>query len=140
VISALFAAYITNFSSYDKTYGSLAGVDLFGVVVLTNVSLLLGAEVNAEFEHERAIAEGLPEDVRPFAEPRDTSKLHEADRRAVEEAQAVRRTSTDLQKSSGEQGPEAESERPAEAQSRGMVDSMRGGYARINGETIGVQA
>ncbi len=93
VISALFAIYITNFASYDKTYGSLAGVVIFLVWLwLTNVSLLLGAEVNAEFEHARAIAEGLPEHVRPFAEPRDTRKLHEADRRAVEEAQAARRS------------------------------------------------
>ena len=59
--------------SYEKTYGSLAGVVVFLVRLwLTNVALLLGAEVNAEFEHARAIACGLPEDVRPFAEPRDT--------------------------------------------------------------------
>jgi membrane protein len=93
VISALFALYVTNFSSYDKTYGSLAGVVIFLVWLwLTNVALLLGAEVNAEFEHGRAIAEGLPDDVRPFAEPRDTRKLSEGDRRAVEEAQAARRS------------------------------------------------
>ena len=92
VVSALFALYVTNFSSYDKTYGSLAGVVIFLVWLwLTNVSLLLGAEVNAEFDHERAIAEGLPEDVRPFAEPRDTRKLHVEDRRAIEHAQAARR-------------------------------------------------
>ena len=93
MVSALFALYVTNFSSYDKTYGSLAGVVIFLVWLwLTNVALLLGAEVNAEFDHERAIAEGLPEDVRPFAEPRDTRKLHGEDRRAIEHAQAARRS------------------------------------------------
>jgi membrane protein len=93
VISALFALYVTNFSSYDKTYGSLAGVVIFMVWLwLTNVALLLGAEVNAELDHGRAIAEGLPADVRPFTEPRDTSKLSEGDRRTVEEARAARRS------------------------------------------------
>ena len=91
-VSALFALYVTNFSSYEKTYGSLAGVVIFLVWLwLTNVALLLGAEVNAEFEHARAIADGLPEDVRPFAEPRDTRKLNEGDRQAVEKVQAARR-------------------------------------------------
>ncbi len=92
-VSALFALYVTNFSTYEKTYGSLAGVVIFLVWLwLTNVALLLGAEVNAEFEHARAIADGLPEDVRPFAEPRDTRKLDEGDRQAVEKAQAARRS------------------------------------------------
>ena len=92
-VSALFALYVTNFSSYEKTYGSLAGVVIFLVWLwLTNVALLLGTELNAEFEHARAIADGLPEDVRPFAEPRDTRKLDERDRQAVEKAQATRRS------------------------------------------------
>jgi membrane protein len=91
-ISALFAVYVTHFSSYDKTYGSLAGVVIFLVWLwLTNIALLMGAQVNAEFDHGRAIAGGLPDDVRPFAEPRDTRKLDESDRHAVEEAQAARR-------------------------------------------------
>ncbi len=33
------------------------------------------AEVNAELDHQKAIEGGLPEDVQPFAEPRDTRKL-----------------------------------------------------------------
>jgi membrane protein len=93
VVSALFALYVTNFSSYEKTYGSLAGIVIFLVWLwLTNVALLLGAEVNAEFEHARAIADGLPVNVRPFAEPRDDRKLDDDDRRAVETAQAARRS------------------------------------------------
>jgi len=92
MISALFAVYVTGFSSYNKTYGSLAGVVIFLVWLwLTNIALLLGAEVNAELDHGKAMAEGLPEDVEPFAVPRDTRKLDKADKEAVEEAQAARR-------------------------------------------------
>ncbi|UGT63081.1 YihY/virulence factor BrkB family protein [Nocardia asteroides] len=87
LISVAFALYIANFSSYDKTYGSLAGVVIFLVWLwLTNIALLLGAEINAELDHGKAIAGGLPEDVRPFAEPRDTRKLPDNERTAAEEA------------------------------------------------------
>lgn len=92
VISGLFAVYVTNFSSYDKTYGSLAGVVIFLVWLwLTNVALLLGAEVNAELDHARAIAQGLPEDVEPFAQPRDTRNLPDAEKDAIAQAQTRRR-------------------------------------------------
>jgi membrane protein len=91
VVSGLFAVYVVNFSSYNKTYGSLAGIVIFLIWLwLTNIALLFGAEVNAELDHGRAIAEGLPEDVRPFAVPRDTRKLSDGEKRAVEEAQAAR--------------------------------------------------
>jgi len=93
VVSALFAVYVVNFSSYNKTYGSLAGVVIFLVWLwLTNIALLFGAEVNAELDHGRAIAEGLPEDVQPFAQPRDTRKLDDDEKRAVEAMEDSRRT------------------------------------------------
>jgi membrane protein len=92
VFSVLFALYVTNFSSYDKTYGPLAGIVVFLVWLwLTNIALLLGAEINAELEHGRAIADGLPEDVQPFAEPRDTRKLDDEGRAAVDHARVARR-------------------------------------------------
>jgi membrane protein len=91
VVSGLFALYVAYFSSYDKTYGSLAGVVIFLVWLwLTNVAILLGAEINAELDHARAIAEGLPEDVEPFAQPRDTRKLDDQERHAVAQAKATR--------------------------------------------------
>jgi len=92
LISVLFAIYVTNFSSYDKTYGSLAGVVIFLVWLwLSNIAILMGAEINAELEHGRAIADGLPEDVERFAEPRDTRKLDEQEKREIEQARAARR-------------------------------------------------
>ena len=58
---------------------------------LSNIAILFGAEINAELDHAKAVAEGLPPEVRPFAEPRDTRKLDESDKQAVREAQAMRR-------------------------------------------------
>jgi membrane protein len=90
VVSALFALYVADFSSYNRTYGSLAGVVVFLVWLwLTNVALLAGLEINAELERERAIARGLPADVEPFAQPRDTRKMSEEERRSVEHARAA---------------------------------------------------
>jgi membrane protein len=92
ILSALFAVYVTAFSAYDRTYGSLAGIVVFLVWLwLSNLALLLGAEINAELEHGRAMASGLPADVQPFAEPRDTRKLSPEDKVAVEQAKAAHR-------------------------------------------------
>jgi YihY family inner membrane protein len=78
--SVAFAVYVANFSAYNKTYGSLAGVIIFLVWLwLSNIAILLGAELNAELERGRAIAAGHPPDEEPYMELRDTSKLRERD-------------------------------------------------------------
>jgi membrane protein len=59
--SAGFGFYVANFGSYDKTYGSLAGVIVFLLWLwITNLALLLGAEIDAELERARELQEGLP--------------------------------------------------------------------------------
>jgi len=61
VIASLgFAFYVSNFGSYDKTYGTLGGVITFLVWVwLTNIAVLLGVELNAELERSREIEAGV---------------------------------------------------------------------------------
>jgi membrane protein len=60
--SAGFAFYVANFGSYNKTYGALGGVIVFLVWLwITNVAILLGAELNAERERSRQLKEGTPE-------------------------------------------------------------------------------
>ena len=91
VASGLFALYLSFFANYNKTYGSLATVIVFLVWLwITNIVILFGAEVNAELDHQKAIAGGLPEDVQPFAEPRDTRKLDDEETADVARAQAAR--------------------------------------------------
>jgi membrane protein len=77
IASGAFALYVSNFGSYNKTYGALGGVVVFLVWLwISNIVILLGAEFNAELERERAIEDGMrPEDKEPFAEPRDTRKM-----------------------------------------------------------------
>jgi membrane protein len=61
VASALFAFYVGNFSSYDKTYGALAGVVIFLIWFwLINLSLLFGIELDAEIERTKELKEGVP--------------------------------------------------------------------------------
>jgi membrane protein len=61
IASGLFAFYVANFSSYDKTYGTLGGLVIFLVWMwLTNTALLLGMELNAERERSRELKAGIP--------------------------------------------------------------------------------
>ena len=69
---------MANFGSYDKTYGTLAGVVAFLVWVwITNVALLLGAELNAERERTLELREGVAGahkeiQLEPRSEPKPT--------------------------------------------------------------------
>jgi membrane protein len=54
-MTVLFRLYVSNFGSYNETYGSLAGVVVAMFWLwLTAVLVLLGAEINAEIEHQTA--------------------------------------------------------------------------------------
>jgi membrane protein len=81
VASALFAFYVANFGSYNKTYGALAGVVIFLVWFwLTNVALLFGLELDAEIERSKELKEGVPRadkeiqlDAREDPKPKQTT-------------------------------------------------------------------
>jgi membrane protein len=73
--SAGFAFYVANFGSYNATYGSLAGVIVFLVWLwISNVAVLLGAEMNAEIERRRELESGVPEEKTIAMEPRTPPK------------------------------------------------------------------
>lgn len=73
IASAGFAFYVANFSSYNKTYGTLAGVIVFLVWLwISNLAILLGLEFDAELARQRAVAGGYPAAKEPYVEPRDT--------------------------------------------------------------------
>jgi membrane protein len=54
-VSMLFSWYVANFGSYNETYGSLGAVIGFMTWIwISSVVVLLGAEINAEMEHQTA--------------------------------------------------------------------------------------
>ncbi|GIJ49498.1 hypothetical protein Val02_63840 [Virgisporangium aliadipatigenens] len=78
VASVGFALYVSNFESYNKTYGALGGVIVFFVwLYISNIAVLLGAEFDAELHRGRAIVGGMPPDQEPFVEMRDAPKEEE---------------------------------------------------------------
>jgi membrane protein len=53
--SLLFSWYVANFGSYNKTYGSLgAAIGFMTWIWISTTIVLLGAQVNAEMEHQTA--------------------------------------------------------------------------------------
>jgi membrane protein len=73
--SAGFALYVALFASYNKTYGSLAGVVVFLVWMwISNLAILLGAELNAEVERGRELEAGVPPEQTLDLEPREPPK------------------------------------------------------------------
>jgi membrane protein len=79
-----FAFYVANFGSYNKTYGALGGVIIFLVWLwITNVAILLGAELNAERERSRQLAADVPGAEREIqleerSEPKDKKRSRTA--------------------------------------------------------------
>jgi membrane protein len=54
-VSILFSWYVANFGSYNETYGSLGAViGMMTWIWLSSIVVLVGAELNAEIEHQTA--------------------------------------------------------------------------------------
>ncbi|MFD7697737.1 YihY/virulence factor BrkB family protein [Streptomyces sp. NPDC059805] len=84
IASGGFAVYVANFASYNKTYGTMAGVIVFLVWLwIGNLAILLGLEFDAEAVRQRAIAGGHPPEEEPYATPRDTTTWDEQDKRRL---------------------------------------------------------
>ncbi|HEX6151268.1 YihY/virulence factor BrkB family protein [Nocardioides sp.] len=81
-----FAFYIANFASYNKTYGSLAGV-IVGLLFLwiTNLALLFGAELDSEMERGRQLQAGIPAEAELQLPAKDTRNIEKAKEREAED-------------------------------------------------------
>lgn len=72
--SAGFGLYVSNFSKYDKTYGTIAGmIVLLLWLWIMNLVLLFGAEVDAELERARQLQAGIKAEAQLQLPPRETA-------------------------------------------------------------------
>jgi len=103
VASFLFGLYVTNFSNYDRTYGSLGGVVVFLLWLwIANLALLFGAEFDAELERGRQLQAGIAAEEDIQLPPRDTrtsDKKSKRDRADIARGRRLRR------RSAGRRGP-----------------------------------
>ncbi|KMO72530.1 hypothetical protein BST22_27915 [Mycolicibacterium chubuense] len=98
VASLLFGVYVANFGSYNKTFGTLAGVIVFLLWLwLTNLALLFGAEVDAELERGRQLQAGIAAEDDLQLPLRDTKMI---DKNAAKE-HALRQRGRTLRRSRG---------------------------------------
>jgi membrane protein len=90
--SVVFGVYVANFGSYNKTYGTLAGVIVFLLWLwITNLALLFGAELDAELERGRQLQAGIEAEKTIQLPPRDTTKSDKAARTAEKDVEMGRK-------------------------------------------------
>ena len=84
IASLAFRFYITNFASYNETYGAIGGVMVLLLwFYVSGIALLIGAELNAEIEHASPYGKAVGEKV-----PGEKTKIGAAAQRAYEERRA----------------------------------------------------
>jgi membrane protein len=92
IASVAFGFYVANFGSYNKTYGSLAGVIVFLLWLwLTNLALLFGAEVDSELERSRQLQAGIKAEETLQLPPRDTRASDKKAEKLEEQVEEGRR-------------------------------------------------
>lgn len=95
IVSIGFGVYVSNFGSYNKTYGALAGVIVFLLWLwITNLALLFGAELDSELERGRQLQAGIEAEEDLKLPLRDTSlvdKNAKQEQKDVEQGRALRK-------------------------------------------------
>jgi membrane protein len=90
-----FAFYVGNFGSYNKTYGSLAGVIVTLLFLwITNLALLFGGELDAELERGRQLQAGIAAEEElqlPARDVRNIKKAHKRQRKDAAVGRKIRR-------------------------------------------------
>lgn len=114
VASVAFAFYVASFGSYDKTYGSLAGV-IAGLLWLwiTNVALLFGAELDSELERGRELQAGIAAEEQLKLPARDTSgikKSRKKEQQEIARGRALRRRAAERSSVDGDEHRTKEAE------------------------------
>ena len=81
-----FGFYVGNFGNYNKTYGTLGGVIVMLLWLwILNMSLLFGAEFDAETERGRQLQAGIKAEETIQLPPRDTKKSEKLQKQVEED-------------------------------------------------------
>ena len=107
-----FAFYVANFSNYNKTYGAIGGVIVMLLWLwILNMSLLFGAEFDAETERGRQLQAGIEAEETIQLPPRDTKQSDKLQARSEEDIQRGR----ELREQNADAGNEPEARRGPDA-------------------------
>jgi len=115
IASLGFKVYVTSFSDYSATYGSLGGVVVLMLwFYLTGVAILVGAEMNAEIEHASPYGKDVGEKV-----PGERKKIGAAAARAYEQRQKAK--APEREPAALQRQPDGKRRRWAAAAAYGMI-------------------
>ena len=91
IATGAFGVYVSKFSSYDSTYGALAGVVVFMLALwIGNLALLFGIELDVELRRARQLRLGLPAERDVIVRLRDTRAIQKrAEKERELEAEAA---------------------------------------------------
>ncbi|WP_333618289.1 YihY/virulence factor BrkB family protein [Dietzia sp.] len=90
-----FGIYLQTFSNYNQTYGSLAGIIMFLLMIwIANLALLFGAELDAELARSRQLLAGIAAEDEiqlPLVDSSGVIKAHEKRGKLIDEGASLRR-------------------------------------------------
>ncbi len=111
--SIAFGFYVSHFSSYNRTYGSLAGIIVFLLWLwITNLALLFGAEVDSELERARQLQSGIKAEETLQLPPRDTRNSEKAEEKLEQKVAEGRRLRLEAE-AADDPGEDADGRGPA---------------------------
>ncbi|MFB0834542.1 YihY/virulence factor BrkB family protein [Arthrobacter halodurans] len=100
-----FFFYVSNFGNYNKTYGAIGGVIVLLLWIwIANLSLLFGAEFDAELERGRQLQGGIEAEDSIQLPPRDTAaseKKLEKRRQDIDRGRELREEAADTEDGDG---------------------------------------
>ena len=125
--SVAFAFYVATFGSYDKTYGSLAGV-VVGLLWLwiTNVALLFGAELDSELERGRELQAGIAAEEELQLPARDTRGIRKArskEQKDIARGRAIRQEAAVHEQDEDGQGTDGNESGPSGSTARHRTET-----------------
>jgi membrane protein len=109
-----FGFYVANFSNYNKTYGAIGGVIVMLLWLwILNMSLLFGAEFDAEMERGRELQAGIDAEETIQLPPRGTKRSAKLEKHEEEEIADGERLSVQHTVSAGLEDGSTSDRRPA---------------------------